>query len=151
MNRDVQMKQILRWCPNWKETEIKKSYLLWNFALLVWSIKILISEMAHFLPICTNFLCLVRFPFSVNLWSHSPHGYFLPMCTDCWCVVRLSFRVNCLPHSTHEYFLTKCTACWCLVRLLFWESWKSQLPQGYFFPWCTDWWWFVRLPFCVAR
>ena len=98
---------------------------MFNDTLCIWTLGINglhHSVIQNFWPLCTDLMCLWRFPFCVALNAHCGHGNFLPSWTDFMCLWRFPF---CVALNSH---------CW---QLNFWPSWTDVM--------CV---W--RFPFCVA-
>ena len=88
-------------------------------------------------PLCTDCLCLLRYPLWVTWKSQASHKYFFPSCTHCLSVFRYPLWVAMMSHALHEYFSSSCTYCLCVMFLL-WATRKSRASHGHFFPSCTD-------------
>ena len=85
-----------------------------------------------YILLCFDFLCFLRRRFSVNLESHSSHGYFTPSCIDIICRLRSACWVPLKSHSLHGYFTPSCIDLLCLLRGPFWVNLESHSSHGYF-------------------
>ena len=74
----------------------------------------------NLVPLWTDFMCLWRLPFLVNVDSQWVHGNFWPSWTDFMCVWRLVFWVNEEPHCGQKNFWPSSMDFMCVWRL-FWR------------------------------